>query len=146
MGQMLNLCLVSSSRAMCRMQAQQRRLLSIRMSAPDASHLKGMTSILEAHLQVLALRKQILCKFQAVGLQGLEGLVRDGLSCLSKASKVRRQRCGLAGGSRNKGNTILIRLHDLLAAQAELTAHQELLRTAKAELQALAGAAKEHRK
>ena len=51
-----------------------------------------------------------------------------------------------AGGSRNKGNTILLRLHDLFAAQAELSSHQKLLKAAKAELQALAGIAKEHRK
>ncbi len=52
----------------------------------------------------------------------------------------------LAGGSRNRGNNYLIRLHELFAAQAELSRHQELLQAANAELQSLAGPAKEHKK
>ena len=41
---------------------------------------------------------------------------------------------------------MLVRLHELAAAQAELTQHQGLLQKAQAELKALAGPAKQYQK
>ncbi|KAK9836025.1 hypothetical protein WJX81_006911 [Elliptochloris bilobata] len=52
----------------------------------------------------------------------------------------------LTGGSRNKGTSVLARLHALAEAEAELAAHAAALQGAEAQLQARARAADEHRR
>ena len=51
----------------------------------------------------------------------------------------------LTGGSRNKGSSVLARLHELATAEAELATHQAAHRQAEQALAALAAAAKEHK-
>lgn len=51
----------------------------------------------------------------------------------------------LTGGSRNRGGSVLARLHELAAADAELAAHQDALQRAEADLHALAAAGRQHK-
>lgn len=52
----------------------------------------------------------------------------------------------LTGGSRNKGGSVLARLHALADAEAELAAHQATLAQAEAALKAMAASAKDFKK
>ena len=52
----------------------------------------------------------------------------------------------LTGGSRNRSSSVLARVHELAAAEAELETHQAALQQAESTLRAMAAAAKEHHK
>lgn len=52
----------------------------------------------------------------------------------------------LTGGSRNKGGSVLARLHELAEAEAQLAAAQGRLAQAQAALQGMSAAAQQHKR
>jgi structural maintenance of chromosome 2 len=52
----------------------------------------------------------------------------------------------ITGGSRNKGASLLSRVHELSEAEDALAEHKRLLGDAEAELKSMEAAAKEHAK
>ena len=51
-----------------------------------------------------------------------------------------------AGGSRNTGNSILMKMHALSEAQGQLETHQQVLNAAQSALHAMSSASKQQQK